>query len=208
MAYDPITGQPIAGPPVANLQAPAIPLSSKPDYLAYAVYLEERGWSREQLTIDELNTNIVTLTALAAGTTGIVIAATAAAGEKITMMGTQQVSRGADARTAHSLRIRMAGTNDAEIPLYTKLRITKEKTSEATVQLARMFYVDANLTVQTGTNPRNKTDNENYRWKQGVELNGQQTLRIRAVNTETGNFPITTANTKLAMEMDLWTHEE
>ena len=201
--YDPRTGQ-----PVANLQPPGIQLSGKPDYLSYVEYLEARGWAREQLTVDELNTNIVTLTALAAATTGIVVAATATAGEKITMMGTQQVSRGADARTAHSLRIRMAGTNDAEIPLYTKLRITKEKTSEATVQLARIFYVDANLTVQTGTNPRNKTDSEYYRWKQGVELNGQQTLRIRAVNTETGNFPITTANTKIAMEMDLWTREE
>ena len=203
MAYDPITGQPIA-----SLQGNEIPLSAKPDYLSYVNYLEARGWSREQLTVDELNTNIVTLTALAAATTGIVIAATAAAGEKITMMGTQQVGRGADARTAHSLRIRMAGTNDAEIPLYTKLRMTKEKTSEATVQLARVFYVDVNLTVQTGANPRNKTDGENYRWKQGVELNGQQTLRIRAVNTEAGNFPITTANTKIAMEMDLWTREE
>lgn len=201
MVYNPITG----------LQEPSAPLAAKPDYSSYVDYLEARGWRREQLTLDELNTNLVTLFALAAGATGTVIDIRAPAGQKITLMGTQQVVRGADARTAHALRIRLAGTHDVEIPAMTKIRITKEKTSEALVQLARVFYADINLTKQLATatvGATQKTDLEWYRHKQGVELNGEQHYRIIVVNTEPGNFPITTANIKFALDMDLWTREE
>lgn len=193
---------------ITPLQEPSAPVVAKPDYTSYVDYLEARGWRREQITLDELNTNLVTLFGLAGGATGTVIEVRAPAGQKISIMGTQQVPRGADARTAHALRIRLAGTGDAEIPIYTKVRITKEKTSEAIVQLARVFYADVNLTKQTGTDPVNKTDLEWYRFKQGIELNGEQRLKIIAINTETGNFDIDPDHVKFALDLDLWTREE
>src|SRR3972149_5105859 len=132
---------------VESLQAP--PLAEKPDYTAYCDYLESRGWTREQITLDELNTNLVTLFGLAAGGTGTVIDIRAPAGQKISIMGTQQIPRGAD----------------AEVPIFSKIRITKEKTSEAIVQLARVFYADVNLTKFTGTaGATQKTDLEWYRF--------------------------------------------
>ncbi len=152
---------------IGNLQEPAAPVSAKPDYSSYVDYLEARGWTREQITLDELNTNLVTLFGLAAGATGTVIDIRSPAGQKISMMGTQQIVRGADARTAHALRIRLADTNDTEIPIFTKVRITKEKTSEAIVQLARVGYVDVNWTKQAGTavtGATQKTDLEWYRF--------------------------------------------
>lgn len=155
MVYNPITG--LQGAPV----------SEKPDYTSYVDYLEARGWRREQLTLDELNTNLVTLFNLAAAGTGTVIDIRSPAGQKITVMGTQQVPRGADARSAHAMRIRLAGTNDVEIPAMTKIRITKEKTSEAITQLARIFYADINLTKQLATatvGATQKTDLEWYRF--------------------------------------------
>ena len=106
---------------VESLQAP--PLAEKPDYTAYCDYLESRGWTREQITLDELNTNLVTLFGLAAGGTGTVIDIRAPAGQKISIMGTQQIPRGADARSAHALRIRLADTADAEVPIFSKIRI-------------------------------------------------------------------------------------
>lgn len=196
-------------PGIASMQA--APLAAKPDYSSYVDYLEARGWSREQLTLDELNTNIVTLFALAAGATGAIISIRSPAGQKITVMGTQQVVRGADARTAHALRIRVAGSPDTEIPPYSKVRITKEKTSESIVQLARVFYRDVNMTKQAGTATvaaQDKTDLEWYRHKQGVELNGEQFYRITLVNTEPGNIAVDPTRTKFAMDMDLWTREE
>jgi len=186
------------------------PLAEKPDYTAYCDYLESRGWRREQITLDELNTNLVTLFGLAATNTGTVIDVRAPAGQKISIMGTQQIPRGADARSAHALRIRLADTTDAEINVYTKIRVTKEKTSEAIVQLARVFYADVNLTKQpagavTGLGAVQKTDLEWYRFKQGVELNGEQHLKIIAVAP---NIAISSSYIKFALDLDLWTREE
>src|SRR3989344_710115 len=107
---------------ITNLQEPSAPLSAKPDYTSYVDYLEARGWRREQLTLDELNTNLVTLFGLAAAATGVVIDIRAPAGQKISVMGTQQIPRGADARSAHALRIRLANTADTEINPYVKIR--------------------------------------------------------------------------------------
>jgi hypothetical protein len=189
----------------------APPLAEKPDYTAYCDYLESRGWRREQITLDELNTNLVTLFGLAGGNTGTVIDVRSPAGQKISIMGTQQTPRGADARTAHALRIRLANTSDAEISPYTKIRVTKEKTSEAIVQLARVFYADVSLTKQqvtadpTGALALQKTDLEWYRFKQGVELNGEQHLKIIAVAPV---LDINSSHIKFALDIDLWTREE
>jgi hypothetical protein len=193
---------------IRNLQEPGSLISTKPDYTSYVEYLEARGWVREQLSLDELNTNLVTLFGLALGATGVVIDVRAPAGQKISIMGTQQIPRGADARTAHALRIRLAGTTDVEINPYVKIRITKEKTSEAITQLARVFYADVNLTKQGGAaafTSLQKTDLEWYRFKQGVELNGEQHLRIYVINPD---ITVDSAHIKFALDLDLWTREE
>lgn len=191
------------------LQEPSAPVVAKPDYTSYVDYLEARGWRREQLTLDELNTNIVTLFTLAVAATGVVVDVRAPAGQKISIMGTQQTPRGADARTAHALRVRFRGTHDVEINLFTKTRITKEKTSEAVVQLARVFYADINLvkqtTTATGGTALLKTDLEWYRFKQGIELNGEQHFRIYVIAPD---IAIDAANTRFALDQDLWTREE
>lgn len=182
---------------------------SKARYDDYVAYLESKGWRREQLTIDELNTNIVTTQIVTAATTAWAVDVRAPAGQKITLMGTQQVSAGADARTAHSLRVRFSDSFDgAEIAFRTKVRITKEKSSEAVIQLARPFYSDINGTKQevgASGGVIYKTDQEWYRFKQGVELNGEQRLRIYVVEP---NLTITAAAVSFAMDCDLWTREE
>lgn len=195
---------------IHSLQEPSSPIVAKPDYTSYVDYLESRGWRREQLTLDELNTNLVTLSDVAAAATGVAIDVRSPAGQKISIMGTQQIPRGADARTAHSLRMFLAGTTEsAEINLNTKIRITKEKTSEAVVQLARVFYADVNLTKNSAgmASTTYKTDLEWYRFKQGVELNGEQHLRIYVINTESG-YAVEADSTKFALDLDLWTREE
>lgn len=192
---------------VENLQNlhEAYPLKGKKDYADYVNYLEARGWRREQLTIDELNTQLSARASLAVGATGIVITVTVPAGQKLSMMGTQQVPKGSDARTAHSLRIRLAGTTDAEISFLGKIRITKEKSSEAIVQLARVYYSDVSVNQDQTATPTAKTDDRWYRFKQGVELNGQQRFNIYAV---TPNIAIDSAHVTFALDCDLWTRED
>lgn len=192
--------------------------AGKPDYTMYVEYLEARGWRREQLTLDELNTTLVTLTDVGANATTVAIDVRSPAGQKISIMGTQQVARGADARSAHALRIRFSDSSDNELAFNTKIRMTKEKTSEAITQLARVFYADINLTKvpggQAATTTQYKTDLEWYRFKQGVELNGEQHLRIYIINTlGTVSAPATPtglskANYRFALDLDLWTREE
>jgi len=193
-------------------------IAMKSRYDEYVEFLENKGWRREQLSIDELNTNITTLQAVAAGATDWAIDVRAPAGQKITIQGAQQIAGGADARSAHSLRIRFADSSENELAFNTKIRITKEKSSGATIELARVFYADVNLTKQAGAanlaTVTYKNDPEWYRFKQGVELNGEQRLRIYIVNTlgtiaqaaVTANMP--TANTKFSLDCDLWSREE
>jgi hypothetical protein len=182
---------------------------AKPDYLGYVDYLESRGWAREQITLDENNTNLVTLFALTQATTGTVLDVRCPAGQKMSMMGTQQVPNGSDARTAHAFRVRLANTADTEIDLNTKVRVTKEKTSEAIIQLARCFYADICNTKNQLSTPTStatfKTDFEWYRFKQGVELNGEQHMKLIVLNP---NIPIDSSHVKFALDMDLWTKEE
>lgn len=191
---------------------------SKSRYDAYVEFLENKGWRREQLSIDELNTNITTLQAVGANATDWAIDVRAPAGQKITIQGAQQISGGADARSAHSLRIRFADSSENELAFNTKIRITKEKSSGATIELARVFYADVNLTKQGGaanaTTTTYKNDPEWYRFKQGVELNGEQRLRVYIVNTlgtiaqaaVPSNMP--TANTRFSLDCDLWSRDE
>ena len=160
-------------------------VAAKPDYSAYVDYMESLGWRRSQLTLDEKNTRIVTVSSNTVNTTGAIIDIRCPAGQKMSIMGTQQIVRGADARTAHALRLRFAGTSDVEINQKTKIRITKEKTTEDVVQLARVFYQDVSMTKQrviAGTaagalaGDLFKDDSLWYRFKQGVELNGEEHL--------------------------------
>lgn len=195
-----------------------VAIATKSRYDEYVEYLENKGWRREQISLDELNTNIVTRQAVAANATDWAIDVRAPAGQKITIQGTQQVGGGADARSAHALRIRFADSAENELAFNTKIRITKEKSSEAVVQLARVFYADVNLTKQAGAantaTVTYKNDPEWYRFKQGVELNGEQRLRIYIINTlgtiaqaaVPANMP--TANTRFSLDCDLWTKEE
>jgi len=195
-------------------------LGGKPDYNNYVEYMEGLGWRRSQITLDERNARIVTTASLAAGTTGAVIDVRCPAGQKISIMGTQQVQRGADARTAHSLRVRFAGTADTEISQLTKVRITKEKTTEDIVQLARVFYNDISMIKQTvvaggaaGTfsGPLFKDDSIWYRFKQGIELNGEEHLFVYVISEPAGVVPmlpdiaIDINHIKFALDCDMWT---
>lgn len=186
-------------------------LSGKPDYSSYVEYMEGMGWRRSQLTLDEKNTRLVTVNNSAVATTTAIIDVRCPAGQKMSIMGTQQVQNGADARTAHALRIRFAGTNDVEISQLTKVRITKEKTTEDVVQLARVFYNDVSMTKQVvAAGNLWKDDSIWYRFKQGIELNGEEHLFVYVIGeTPTGgpNLPdiaIESTHVKFALDVDIW----
>lgn len=184
------------------------PVVAKLDYTAYVEYVENvLGGRREQLTLDENYTKIVALADVAAGATGNFIDITCPAGQKFSIMGVQQIPRGADARTAHSLRIRAADTADADISFYNKVRVTKEGITDSITNIARVFYGDVSLIKQAALVDAHtevlKTDLEWYRWKQGIELNGEQHLIISAIDLAAADV-IDDDHVRFALDIDIW----
>ncbi len=183
-------------------------LSSMPDYESYVNMTLTAGWIREQITLDETNKELSATGSLVTGGTGSIITITVPSGQKVSIMGTQQIPRGADARTAHALRIRAANTADVEISILNKMRITKRRNSGAVTELARPYYADVNMVLKLGTpgveQTEPKTDLTWYRFKQGIEVLGTQTLNIDVQNLLAGDS-IDAAHVTFALDMDLWT---
>jgi len=165
--------------------------------------MEGNGWYREQLSIDENNTVMVTTyNVAAAATSGRVIDVKCPAGRIITPKGVEQIPAGADRGSAHALILRLAGTDDdeTEINMRTKVNIQKITPSEDLTPIARDFYSMFTLTRQTGDNPQHKSDNEVYRWRRGVVLYGEELLKIFVLNP---NLYVGTVT--MQMDLDLWT---
>ena len=171
-------------------------------YTGFIDMMEQRGWGHESLSIDENNTNLINV---GAGSTDNIIDVRCPAGRSITTMGIEQVPYGIDPATAHRVILDIRDVDGVEIPGYTKIRITKIKPSEAVVQLVRDFYstfsLNRAITTETGTIRVSKVDNELFRWRRGVMLNGEELLRIHIVNSE---VKIPNNNVKFIIDMDLW----
>ncbi len=167
-------------------------LGGTPSYAEYVDYMLGRGWHRELIAINQNNTNIVTTQSIYKDTTHNIVDVRCPAGMKISIMGTQQVPLGADARVAYSLGLYITDNNGREIPNDTKIRITKVKPSEDIIQLTRIFYQDIKMT---------KEGEALYRFRQGIEMNGQEYLVAHMINAPE---EIPSENIKFKMEADLW----
>ena len=166
-----------------------------PWYGDYVDYMSGRGWHRELIVLDQNNTNMVTAYSICKDTTGTIVDVRCPAGMKISIMGTQQIPLGTDARVAYSLGLYITDENEEEIPEYTKIRITKVKPSEEVIQLARIFYQDIKM-IQNGQNWESM-----YRFRQGIEMNGQEHLTVYIIDSQ-NNIPV--ENVKFKIEADLW----
>jgi len=176
---------------ITNLET----IAATPWYGDYVDHLSGRGWHRELLVIDENNTNIVTTSGVSENTTGTIVGVRCPAGMKMSIMGTQQIPRGADTRVAYLFGLYITDDNGEEIPDETKIRITKLKPSEDVIQLARIFYQDIKM-IRHG-----EDFDASYRFRRGIELNGQDYLNVYVINSPK-NIPL--ENIKFKIEADLW----
>lgn len=145
--------------------------------------------NKEDITIDERSTDIVTINNLKAGETGPVITIKSPKGKKIEIIGMSDVNSIID---AHALRTRIADKNDNAIDFLTKVVITHEKSNEivrtikvyycdiSTVQDVSL-YEDINLTKRV-TFYRHKTDIKWYRFKNTIILDEEDKLVISVTN--------------------------
>lgn len=174
-------------------------------YAGFIDMMEQRGWRREPLSIDEYNTNLVTVNNVDTGSTQNVIDIRCPAGRSITIMGVEQVPNDLGPMAAHKAVLDIRDVNGVEIPSYTKIRIVKVKPSETVIQLARDFYSTFSpnrvIATEIGTIRVSKADNELYRWRRGIMLNGEEHLQMHIINSEV-KIPI--YNVKFIIDMDLW----
>jgi hypothetical protein len=168
-----------------------INIGDSPYYGDYVDYMSGNGWTRELITIDELNPNFVSLESVQKGNTGNIIYIACPAGRKMSFMGKMQIPRGTDPSSAYSLGLYATDENGKEIPDDTKIRITKEKTSDYVIQLARVYYSDIKM----------KNGKAGYAFTQGIELNGEDYLGVFVVNA---NCNIPAKNIRFKIETDFW----
>ncbi len=167
-------------------------IDGSPYYGDYVDYLSEKGWTRRLITINELNTDLINIRDLRKGSTGCIIDIKCSDDQKIAMMGKMQTPRGVNPNSAYSMGLYITDENGEEIPDDTKIRITKEKDSDAIIQLARIFYSDIK---------RKNGQKGSYSFQHGIELNYGQHLMVFVVNPGR-NIP--KENIKFEMEIDLW----
>jgi len=170
-------------------------LDDSPYYGDYVDYLSEQGWTRQLITINELSTNLVDIRDVRKNNNGRIIDIKCPDDQKISIMGKMQTPRGVHIDTAYSLGLYITDENGEEIPDDTKIRIVKEKPSDAIVQMARIFYSDIK---------RKNGEKGPYTFQHGIELNSGQHLTINIVNSGC-NIP--EENIKFEMEIDLWNRD-
>lgn len=186
------------------------------DYSEFVHEMEQDGWEREQIAVDNTNANLAaTVNQLVAGATGNVITITCPPGRVMSMMGAQQVPAGADRGTAHAfwMRLTSAGT---EINELTHINIQKSTPSTAIVPLIKDIYQSVCLVAQRiavgalagGVVSSNlyKSDDQIHRFRKGIVLYGQEQLQVQIVNTLAIPSNVVTANnTQFSIDLDLWT---
>lgn len=174
-------------------------------YDAFVHYMEQQGWRREQIRIDENDTNLVTTNSLSAECSGAIVDIRCPAGNMMTIMGTSQIPAGANPEMAYTLSLCVTGRDGKEISGNNKIRITKIKPTEEVIQLVRIFYADLSITRFRLDNEREniqkKTHNELYRWRQGIALYGEDHLTIDVINSYSY---ISSRNIKVNVDFDLW----
>ena len=174
-------------------------------------YFKGKGYTLEQLCIDEMS-EIVTTFSLAKDAIGRVLDIRCPSRYKIFILGKNQLSEdtnskmlSADTNTAHALRVRFADSNNDEIAPDTRIRIKRVKPSEAIMMVAHMLYKDITITDYQKELPHKiKSDDKWYKFNQSILVNGADHLDIDVINPDKD---IDAKNVKLSLDIDFWEEE-
>ncbi len=179
-------------------------------YDAFIHFMEQQGWAREQLNINEQNTNFVSTHSVGLGTSGTIIDIRCPAGYSMSTKGMVQIPEDMDKNAAYTYSLHITDKNRKEINGFNIIRIEKIKPSEEVIQLARVLYSDLSNTIcmdstlcNEDNNERNlkKAKNELFRWRNGFILYGEHHLRTHVINS---NVDIYSDNVEMSADFDLW----
>jgi len=170
------------------------------DYVKYVDYLERQEWTRENITVTELLSSIVTINKLKAGDNGIVLNVKCPAGLIISIQGTEGLPDGYNIEKIRPLEIKMSDSNGKEIYPGTCIKIFKHKILKTDVEIGQVLYRDISMVDYSDSPNLFKDYTGLYRFRKGIEIKGEDSLRLYVVNP---NVDIDIV--KFGLGIDLWT---
>jgi hypothetical protein len=173
------------------------------DYAKYVDYLETHGWKRENITITELLSSIATINKLKAGNDGIVVDIKCPAGLLVTIPGIEGLSNMHNIERIRPLEVKFANSDGREIDPDVCIKIFKHKLLKKDIQVGQVLYRDINMIDYSDSPNIFKDYNSLYRFGKGIELKGEDSLRLYVTNPDV-DIDIVRFN----FGTDLWTHME
>lgn len=170
------------------------------DYLKYIKYLDNHNYVKESVIIYEGLSTIVTINSLKANDEGTVIDILCPPGILIGIPGIKSFPENYHIEKIPPFEIKLTNSNGEEIDPETKINILKNKILRKPVDICNMFYKDISTTNFSESSNMFKTHVELYRFEHGIELKGEDHLKIYVINP---NIDIN--DVKFNLGTDLWT---
>ncbi len=170
------------------------------DYLKYIQYLDNHNYVKESITIYENLSAIVTINNLIANNEGIVLDIMCPPGRIISIPGIKSFPENYRIEKIPPFEIKLANSHGEEIDPETKIKILKNKILRKPDEICDILYKDISMTNFSTSPNMFKTRAELYRFEHGIELKGEDHLKIYVINP---NIDIN--DVKFNLGTDLWT---
>lgn len=177
------------------------------DYLKYIEYLVDHNYRRDSINIYENLSALVTINSLKKtinqNNEGIIIDITCPPGIIISIPGIKSFPADYLIDDIRPFEIKLTNSNGEEIGQNTKIKILKNKILKKPEETCEVLYKDISMNNYSESPNKFKNYNELYRFEQGIELKGEDHLKILAINPDT-DIEIA----KFNLGTDFWTPME
>lgn len=170
------------------------------NYTEYVEYLENRNYIRESVTIHENLSRLVDINSLKANNEGIVIDILCPPGIIISIPGIKSYPEDYRIEDIRPFELKLANSNGKEIDPETKIKIIKKKILNKNEELCELEYKDIGMLNYSESPNKFKTHSELYRFEYGIDLKGEDRLKIHVINPDIDIDII-----KFNIGIDLWT---
>ena len=169
------------------------------DYSKYIEYREKNEFTSESIKIHEYLSALVTTNSLGVHNEGVAIDITCPAGRIMSIIGKDSLPTGYK-ESPHPFELKFANSNGVEIDPDTDIRIFKDTVFKKKTEICELKYRDVGMLNYSDTPNLFKKYSDLYRFDQGVELKGEDHLRMSVINP---NVDINIV--KFNLGADLWT---
>ena len=163
--------------------------NDKDEYIKYINDMEKDGYSRCQLSLDELNTKIVTLNNVPKNSVDSPISITCPLCHKISVYGNKT-----EQNDSYTCTAKFTDINNNEMSKSTVIKIVKEGINESSNVIDKMTYEDINR----GFNDLNQLK---FTFKKSFTFENGDKLRFFVINP---NIDIDYKHVNFTFKIDLW----